>query len=187
MLVVKMLAVKDWDALREIRLTALRESPDMFLHTYEQEAQYDESRWKSEFTRGEWYVGVAVPESPDKPISLLGITRESDTPAHQCFLEYIWVAPEFRRRGFAFTMIRHVLGRLYTVGVRTVFLYVLDGNHQAMRLYKRIGFVGCNYSQPLEARPGRSEELMRISLPRTADPAVTASLVLACTLVSFAL
>jgi ribosomal protein S18 acetylase RimI-like enzyme len=164
MLYVKRLTANDWDVLREIRLTALSESPDMFLHTYEQEEQYDDSRWHSEFARGEWYVGVDVPESPDRPVSVLGITRETGTPTHQCFLEYVWVAPEFRRRGFAFTMIRQVLGNLYSASVRTVFLYVLDGNDRAMRLYKRIGFVDCNYSQPLEARPGRREELMQISL-----------------------
>jgi ribosomal protein S18 acetylase RimI-like enzyme len=164
MLDVKVLTPNDWDVLREIRLTALSESPEMFLSTYAQEENYDEPKWQSEFMRGDWYVGMVAPESPDKPVSLLGITREPDTPAHQCFLEYVWVAPEFRRRGLAFTMIRQVLGRLHPGGVRTVFLWVLDGNDNAMRLYKRIGFTGCNRSQPLAARPGRSEELMQISL-----------------------
>jgi ribosomal protein S18 acetylase RimI-like enzyme len=164
MLYVKRLAVNDWDVLRGIRLTALRESPDLFLHTYEQEEKYDESRWRSEFARGEWYVGVADPESSDTPVCVLGITREPQTPAEQCFLEYVCVAPEFRRRGFAFAMIGQVVDRLSAGRVRTVFLYVLDGNDVAMRLYKRIGFVDCNYSQPLEARPGRSEELMQMSL-----------------------
>jgi ribosomal protein S18 acetylase RimI-like enzyme len=164
MLDVKVLTPNDWDALREIRLTALSESPGMFLSVYEQEAGYDESKWQGEFTRGDWYVGVVTPESPDKPVSVLGITREPDTPAHHRFLEYVWVAPGFRRRGVAFTMIKEVLEQLHSAGVRTVFLWVLDGNDSATRVYKRIGFVSCNYSQPLEARPGRTEELMQISL-----------------------
>jgi ribosomal protein S18 acetylase RimI-like enzyme len=107
---------------------------------------------------------VITPESPGKPVSVLGITREPDTPAHHRFLEYVWVAPDFRRRGIAFAMIKEVLGLLHSAGVRTVFLWVLDGNDTATRLYKRIGFVSCNYSQPLDARPGRTEELMQISL-----------------------
>lgn len=164
MLDVKVLTPNDWRVLREIRLTALSESPEMFLSIYEQEEDYDESKWQSEFTRGDWYVGMVASESPDKPVSVLGITREPGTPAHRCFLEYLWVAPGFRRRGVAFAMIAHVLRQLHSVGVRTVFLWVLDGNDNATRLYKRIGFVGCNYSQPLAARPGRSEELMQMSL-----------------------
>jgi ribosomal protein S18 acetylase RimI-like enzyme len=161
---VKVLTPNDWRVLREIRLTALSESPEMFLSTYEQEVNYPDSKWQSEFTRGDWYVGVTAAESLDEPVGVLGITREPDTPSHHRFLEYVWVAPEFRRRGLAYTMIRHVLGHLHTVGVRTVFLWVLDGNDSATRLYKRIGFVGCNRSQPLETRPGRSEELMQMSL-----------------------
>jgi ribosomal protein S18 acetylase RimI-like enzyme len=164
MLDVKVLTPDDWRVLREIRLRALSESPEMFLSIYEQEEGYDEPKWQSEFMRGDWYVGMAASESPGKPVSVLGITREPDTPAHHCFLEYVWVAPGFRRRGLAFTMIGHVLGQLHSVGVRTVFLWVLDGNENATRLYKRIGFVGCHYSHPLEARPGRSEALMQMSL-----------------------
>ena len=58
-------------------------------------------------------------------------------------------------------MINEVLDRLKRSGVRTVFLWVLDGNGSAMRLYKRLGFVSCNRRQPLEGFPGRSEELMQ--------------------------
>jgi ribosomal protein S18 acetylase RimI-like enzyme len=97
-------------------------------------------------------------------VSLVGVTREHNTPAHQRFLEYIWVDPGFRRRGIAASMIRQVLDRLKQLGVRTVFLWVLDGNDSATRLYKRLGFASCNTRQPLEARPGRSEELMQLDL-----------------------
>jgi len=160
---IKVLTPDDWDVLRAIRLTALDESPDMFLSTYSQEREYDPSRWRGEFGRGDWYVSIDS-ESPDGPVGILGITREPSTPAHQCFLEYLWVAPEVRRHGLAFTMVRQVLDQLQPVGVRTVFLWVLDGNESAMRLYKRLGFVSCNEIHPLEARPGRTEELMQLHL-----------------------
>jgi len=163
MLQIKVLTPDQWDALRAIRLTALEESPDVFLSTHAQEKEYDSSRWQEEFYRGDWYVGVDS-ASPDKPVGVLGITREPSTPAGQCFLEYLWVDPELRRLGVAFTMVRLVLDQLKPTGVRTVFLWVLDGNDGAMRLYKRLGFVSGNEIHPLEARPGRSEELMQLHL-----------------------
>jgi hypothetical protein len=43
-------------------------------------------------------------------------------------------------------------------------LWVLDGNDVAMRLYERVGFTRNNHRQPLEARPGRSEERLRLDL-----------------------
>jgi hypothetical protein len=57
-----------------------------------------------------------------------------------------------------------VLDRLKRSGIRTVFLWILDGNESAMRLFRRLGFISCNHHQPLEERPGRSEELMKLNL-----------------------
>jgi ribosomal protein S18 acetylase RimI-like enzyme len=61
-------------------------------------------------------------------------------------------------------MIKVVLDRLPADGVRTVFLWVLDGNDLAIRVYERAGFVRTNYSEALEARPGRTEELLQLDL-----------------------
>jgi ribosomal protein S18 acetylase RimI-like enzyme len=161
---IKMIVPDDWPQLQKIRLSALRESPHAFLSTYERESKYDEERWRAEFARGDWYVATAGGPLADEPVSLVGITRERSNPPGRWFLEYLWVAPEFRCRGIAFSMINLVLDRLKRSGVRTVFLWVLDGNDSARRLYKRLGFVSCNYRQPLEEHPGRSEELMRLDL-----------------------
>ena len=164
MLDIKLLTPDDWWTLRKIRLSALRESSHAFLSTYQKESGYDEPRWRTEFARGDWYVGMVRVESADKKVCIAGVTRELGTPAHQCFLEYVWVAPKFRRQGVAFSMINEILDRLKLSGVRTVFLWVLDGNSSATRLYKRLGFVSCNHRQPLEELPGRSEELMQLHL-----------------------
>jgi ribosomal protein S18 acetylase RimI-like enzyme len=167
MLDIKLLTANEWRRLRQIRLSALNESPHTFLSTYEEESEYDELKWRTEFARGDWYVGMVRLESGDKPVSIAGITHEPGTPAHQRFLEYVWVAPESRREGVAFDMINEVLDRLKLSGVRTVFLWVLDGNGNAMRLYKRLGFFSCNHRQELEEFPGRSWELMQIDLGLT--------------------
>jgi ribosomal protein S18 acetylase RimI-like enzyme len=164
---ISLLTPDDWRALRKIRLSALSESPHAFLSTYEKESEYDEFKWRAEFARGDWYVGMVRAGSVEKPVSIAGITRESGTPAHQCFLQYVWVAPEFRHQGVAFNMIKEVLDRLKLSGVRTVFLGVLDGNSSAISLYMRLGFVSSNNRQPLKGFPGRSEELMQLDLGLT--------------------
>jgi ribosomal protein S18 acetylase RimI-like enzyme len=157
---IESLSSDEWPKLRDIRLAALQDSPDNFLATYALEEKYDEARWRAEFIRGSWSVGY----SDGQPVSLVGITREPETPMDQCYLEYVWVAPSFRHRGVAFEMLNEVLSRLKKSGVRTVFLWVLDGNDAAMRLYRRVGFTSNNHRQPLAARPGRSEERLRLEL-----------------------
>jgi ribosomal protein S18 acetylase RimI-like enzyme len=61
-------------------------------------------------------------------------------------------------------MLTVVLGRLRESGVRTAYLWVLDGNDAAVRLYKRVGFISSDQRQPLAERPGRTEELMQFNL-----------------------
>ena len=80
------------------------------------------------------------------------------------YLEYLWVAPEFRRSGVASMLLRTVLDRLEGEGVHTVWLFILDGNKPAMRLYQRFGFQRTNERQPLPDHPAGSEERMRLRL-----------------------
>jgi ribosomal protein S18 acetylase RimI-like enzyme len=138
-----------------MRLAALRDSPDLFFNTYDDEDGFDESDWQAEFDRGEWYVG----ERNGRQVSLLGCTRDAGIPESARNLEYLWVSPEARNNGLAYRMVMHALARLRALEVRTAFLWVLDGNQAAIRLYKRIGFVSSNHSQPLEDRPGHWERM----------------------------
>jgi ribosomal protein S18 acetylase RimI-like enzyme len=157
---IELLAPDDWRTLRDTRLDALLDSPDLFLATYANESGYDEGHWRAEFTRGDWYIAVEQGRS----IGLLGCTGEAGAPVGGRYLEYLWVAPEWRNKGAARALLTHVLDRLRASGVRMAFLWVLDGNDAAVALYKSVGFVSSSHSQPLADRPGRSEELMEQDL-----------------------
>jgi ribosomal protein S18 acetylase RimI-like enzyme len=157
---IEILACDDWSGLRDIRLSALRDSPGSFLATEEQESGYNEQRWRTELARGHWHVGVM----DGLQVSLLGATREPGRPAHERFLEYLWVSPGLRRSGIGFQFFSLILDRLQAGGVRTVFLWVLNGNDVATRLYRKAGFDPVGQPVPLTARPGRSEQLFRLDL-----------------------
>jgi ribosomal-protein-alanine N-acetyltransferase len=51
------------------------------------------------------------------------------------------VTQAYRGRAVARSLLRHHLGRLAALGIRTVFLEVDEGNASALRLYRRAGFV----------------------------------------------
>jgi ribosomal protein S18 acetylase RimI-like enzyme len=157
---IRPLVPDEWFILQEVRLSALSESPHAFLSTYEREKTYSEDQWRAEFIRGEWNVGFLE----GRAASLLGVTRDHSTPVGACYLEYLWVAPDCRGHHVALDMITDVLDRLRARGMRTAFLWVLDGNEVAMRLYQRAGFTTTNYRQPLAARPGRTEERFYLNL-----------------------
>jgi ribosomal protein S18 acetylase RimI-like enzyme len=157
---IKRLLSDEWRVLRDIRLSALADSPKAFLGTYDQEKTFNEIRWRAEFDRGYWNIGMQDSEA----VGLLGCTRDKYVPAHQRYLEYLWVAREQRNNGIAHFMLTSVLETLRQSGVKTAFLWVLSDNEAAMRLYNRVGFLSTNHRQPLAGRPGVSEERMQLDL-----------------------
>jgi ribosomal protein S18 acetylase RimI-like enzyme len=157
---VVVLTENDWRKLRDIRLSALADDPRAFLATYECEAAYDKRRWRREFVRGEWNVMCSGAED----VGLLGVTWEPGMPHHGCHLEFLWIAPGSRRAGAATILLRTVLDRLRDSGVRTVWLWLLDGNAPAMRLYQGFGFQSTNEVQPLPGDRARTEERLRLHL-----------------------
>jgi len=165
---IELLGPDEWLELRSIRLSALRESPQAFLSTYDRENSYGEDQWRAEFMRGNWYIGMLA----SRAVSLLGVTREPGTPVYECYLEYLWVTPEYRRSGVGLGMLTTVLKRLQAAATRTAFLLVLDGNEAAMQLYQRIGFVKRGNPRGRNHRSGGPGE----SHPRApTDPGVTVS------------
>jgi len=153
---------EEWVVLREMRLAALREAPEAFLSSYSEESAYKEREWRAEFRRGEWTVEVRN----EKPIAFIGVTREQRTPPGECYLEYMWVSPGFRRHGVATDLMKNVLRRLLSRGFVTIWLWVLDGNEPARRLYEKCGFTSTGLTQSAHRRPSRSEELMRLIFRR---------------------
>jgi RimJ/RimL family protein N-acetyltransferase len=157
---VRSLRSDEWLTLRDIRLAALQDSPHLFLSTVDKERAYDEERWRAEFTRGCWNVCF----DDEGPMGLLGVTCDPGSPADTRYLEYMWVVPRCRRRGVARHMLKIVLDQLQVSGVRTVCLWVLDGNDVAIHVYERVGFIRTDHIEPLDERPGRTEERLRMDL-----------------------
>ena len=151
---------REFEKLKRLRLRALKDSPDCFLSVHATEFDYAVQRWRAEFQRGDWYAGATGHED----VCLMGVTREPGTPEAECYIEYMWVARKFRRRGIGEHMLREVLGVLRDSGVKAVYLWVLDGNVAAAELYRKVGFGFTGVVQPLAERPGRSEQQMMLPL-----------------------
>jgi ribosomal protein S18 acetylase RimI-like enzyme len=157
---IKRLDRDKWETLRHLRLTALDDSPEVFLASYGDEERYEEAEWLAEFDRGSWYFC----EDDQRPIGLIGAVRYPHMPDDECSLEYIWVSPGHRRSGIASDLVASVLKLLRADQYRTAYLWVLDGNRAAMDLYEKLGFVSTNERHELQGRPGRSEERFMVDL-----------------------
>ena len=155
---VHFLAPDDWARLREIRLQALAESPHSFLSTHADQVTWPDERWQAEARRGDWLVEL----DGGAAVGLLGATAEYDIAGSERYLSYLWVAPTHRQRGLGERLVQTMLARLQAAGVLRVWLWVIDGNPVAVRLYKQIGFVSTGDHQLLQDGSGREER--RLSL-----------------------
>ena len=61
--------------------------------------------------------------------------------AHRRHLARIITAPHRRGEGLAARVVRHILGRARAAGATVASLNVRPGNDEALRLYRRLGFV----------------------------------------------
>ncbi|HTU73411.1 MAG TPA: GNAT family N-acetyltransferase [Trebonia sp.] len=154
MVMVREATDEDWQAVRDARLAALREAPDAFASTAEDEAAYSEQDWRAWTQvggRGVLYLaGVAgVPE----PAGIAG-TLAVDGEAH---LISMWVHPAGRGQKVGQELIEAAAGWARSRGFDTLYLWVTESNGPARQLYERCGFTLTGQRQPLPSNPALPE------------------------------
>ncbi|MEU1587049.1 GNAT family N-acetyltransferase [Micromonospora sp. NPDC005710] len=85
---------------------------------------------------------LAETQPSDNPVAafLFALTDGStDTPT--ALLHCLGTRAPWRRGGLATAMISHVLHQAHSAGIRQLRLEVTDSNHQALALYRKLGFV----------------------------------------------
>jgi GNAT superfamily N-acetyltransferase len=149
---IRMLAPSDWEVLRETRLRAMADSPCAFIPGLPPEATWGEREWRQRCGAGTWAVAV----ERDSVIGLAGLVRSS--PPERPHVEWMWVDPDHRHRGVSRSLIDTMahLGR--RAGLSHLFLWVVEGNHDALRAFSRLGFLPTGERQPIDPA-GRRYEL----------------------------
>ena len=167
-----------WDAkiLHDTVREAIHTSPGSFLKTLQ---DVDETNWANEIRSSTWVVaecgekavGVAAAKRPN-PAS----DREDRKTSR--YIESVWIAPEFRRRGLAEQLISFLLEAEYRKDrhIEQFLLWVFEGNSPAISLYEHTGFALTQ-----EKNQGERAEIkyrldfnhaVRVALGRAADEVI---------------
>jgi len=94
----------------------------------------------------------------DDPRVVLAIARVDGEPASvakatsfdgHTYISSVGTRPQFRGRGLAALVTRHVLSAASAGDARTVYLGVFSGNRPALRVYERLGFASIGESPDL--------------------------------------
>lgn len=137
---IRRLEISDAPVYRAFRLRGLREHPDAFTSSFEEEtlrpladtvkrlaASASEKLW------GAFAHGVMA--------GMVGLSRETRLKnRHKASLVSMYVAQEYSGRGLGRALVDTVLQEARTLGVELVILTVTDSNRQAVALYESAGF-----------------------------------------------
>ena len=151
MVLVRATTIADWQALREIRLQALRDAPNGFSSTHAREAAFGDDEWHRRATRDGSFLAF-LPEV--SPAGLGGGFLEAPGTVE---LISMFVRPQARGRGVGEAIIDAVVGWAIQKNATTVHLWVTETNSRARLLYERCGFTVTTERQPLPSDPALGE------------------------------
>jgi ribosomal protein S18 acetylase RimI-like enzyme len=160
---VRLLTPADAELFREIRLEALRTNPEAFGSTYEAEKDSKEQKYAAWLAnsqifgafQGSRLVGIAA-------FTVLEGVKQS----HKGLLRSMYVSPHSRKTGVGRKLIEAIIeagqGR-----VELLHLSVVSDNHQAIRLYKSLGFEQYGLEKHALKQNGRYYDEILMALPLT--------------------
>lgn len=147
-----------WRAWRDIRLAALADSPAAFGSAVEDERAIGEDRWREMIRTAAIFIATV---EGDVAGVVAGLYR--DSPADRG-LGAMWVAPRWRGRGVADTLVAAVVAWGRSQGAVTLGLWVPADNARACRFYERQGFRATGRQRPFPGNPLRAVSEMSLSL-----------------------
>jgi GNAT superfamily N-acetyltransferase len=162
MVLVRETVMDDWQALRDIRLEALRDAPTAFGSVYEQEVLRGEAHWRDRVARGGTFLAYLPEVTTSEPAGLIGGYQEDPVTVA---LVSMYVRPQARGRGVGEALVATVLDWAGKRNAACVRLWVTETNAPALALYERCGFAPTGERQPLPSAPGIGEIAMTRILP----------------------
>jgi len=138
---IRRLEISDAPVYRELRLRGLRDHPDAFTSSFEEESLRSpadtEKRLAATSDTVMWGAFVEGTLA-----GVVGMTRETRLKnRHKATLVAMYVAPEYGGQGLGLALVQTVIQAAKTAEVELLILTVTDTNRQAAALYTRAGFA----------------------------------------------
>jgi GNAT superfamily N-acetyltransferase len=156
--IIRRAEIDDWRLCRDIRLRALREEPQAYESTFEDERYLSDQRWRDRLAGAMTFLAV------DHEI-VVGMAVAVPQDDSDMLIVAMYVAPDARGRGIAARLIDEI-GRMAALrGASRLVLDVADGNRAAERSYRRYGFVPIGQRVPMRRKPSVWQTRLAYRLP----------------------
>jgi len=164
MTTIRKLRAEEGMLFKQLRLGALKESPDAFSPTWEDNSAHDDQYWlksAQKIAATENYE-IFVAEYDDKPVGLVSGYADGKLTGH---IGAMWADPRIRGKGIGRQLLLHVVSYLWDRQCQLIELTVTETNQPAIDLYQSIGFTFTGTDVPL--REGSTLLNREMTLTRT--------------------
>ena len=143
-LLVRACRVDDAAVLRDVRLEALRDTPDAFGSTFDDAVTWPAERWVAMATDWNFYLGY----HDGRPAGMASGGWHEHYPGTH-WLYGMYVTPGARGTGLADALVEAVSAWARTEGGAALYLHVTESVARARRFYEKIGFVPTDEVTPM--------------------------------------
>jgi ribosomal protein S18 acetylase RimI-like enzyme len=134
---IRRLAPADAPSFRTLRLRALREHPDAFTSSWEDDREQPLEACAARLARHAFWGAYEGSEL----YGFVGLEREARAKnAHKATVVAMYVAPEASGRGVGRALLAALLAHARDEGLESLVLTVTEGNAAAQHLYREVGF-----------------------------------------------
>lgn len=169
-LTVRTLGEDEWETYRDVRLSALNESPEAFAATASGEKQIDEDEWRSRMRRSRRLLAENEAGERVGIVSLrIDSNDEDDQPYGELF--GLWVAPSQRGTGVAVNLLEALLEQARKDNLGAVLYWVGTDNARGVAFASGQGFRPTDYRRPMNPASPDTESTEEIAFvyPITTD------------------
>ena len=136
-MLVRMLGPADATLYRSLRLRALRDHPDAFTSSYQEEREQPGEAAAQRLAAHPFWGAYHHAELQ----GFVGLQRELRTKnRHKATVMGMYVAPEAGGQGVGRKLLDSLVAHARLNGLESLVLTVTDGNQRALRLYEAAGF-----------------------------------------------
>ena len=158
---IRPLLSDEWPLYRDLRLRALRDSPDAYGSILDIEAALTDAEWAERLARGVYSANeLPLTAECDGEHCGLAWVKLAAASAESAHLYQMWVAVGHRRRGVGRALVDVAAAWARRMGAPHLELDVTSNNDAAVRLYEGAGFETYGERRPL--RPGSTLEAQRM-------------------------
>jgi ribosomal protein S18 acetylase RimI-like enzyme len=162
---IRTLNSEDAIQYRELRLRALREHPEAFATSYEEECERSLVEVTGRLAPGPEQITLGAFDD-ERLLGIATLIRPARAKMrHRATIAAMYVAPEARDRKLGRALLQRALAAAVEWGVSDIDLSVTVGNHAARKLYASAGFVSYGVQPRSLYVQGRFYDVEWMNLP----------------------